>query len=48
MTRSVILAGVRTPFGRLNGALATKTAVELGTIAAVEAVERSGVELTDF
>ncbi|CAN5827390.1 acetyl-CoA C-acetyltransferase [soil metagenome] len=48
MTRSVILAGVRTPFGRLNGVLATKTAVELGTIAAVEAVDRSGVELTDI
>ena len=48
MTRSVILAGVRTPFGRLNGALATKSAVELGTISAVEAVDRSGVELTDI
>jgi len=44
MTRSVILAGARTPFGRLNGALAPKTAVELGTIAAGEAIDRSGVD----
>ena len=44
MTRSVILAGARTPFGRINGALASKGAVELGTIAAAEAITRSGVD----
>ncbi len=44
MIRSVILAGARTPFGRMNGALASKTAVELGTIAASEAITRAGVD----
>ena len=44
MTRTVILSGVRTPFGRINGALASKTAVELGTIAANAAINRSGVD----
>lgn len=40
---SVILGGVRTPFGRMSGALASLSAVELGTIAARAALERSGV-----
>ena len=40
---SVLLAGARTPFGRLNGALASLSAVQLGTVAAKAAVERSGV-----
>jgi acetyl-CoA C-acetyltransferase len=44
MGRSVILGGARTPFGRLGGALADKPAVELGGIAATEAIKRSGVE----
>lgn len=44
MNRPVILAGARTPFGRLNGALATKSAVELGSVAANEAIDRSGVD----
>ena len=48
MIRSVILAGARTPFGRMNGALASKTAVELGTIAASEAIARSGVDPADI
>lgn len=39
----VILAGARTPQGRLNGALASFTAVELGAKAIAGAVERSGV-----
>ncbi len=43
MGRSVILGGARTPFGRLGGALASKTAVELGAIAGAAAIERSGV-----
>ncbi len=43
MNRPVILGSARTPFGRINGALATKTGVELGTIAANEAIDRSGV-----
>lgn len=40
---SVILGGARTAFGRMGGALASKSAVELGTIAASEAIARSGV-----
>lgn len=40
---SVILGGARTPFGRMSGALASLSAVELGTIAAQAALERSGV-----
>jgi acetyl-CoA C-acetyltransferase len=48
MTRSVILSGARTPFGRINGALASKSSVELGTIAASEAIARSGVDLSDI
>ncbi len=32
--RTVILGGARTPFGKLNGALATQSAVDLGTVAA--------------
>ncbi len=47
MSKSVILGGARTPIGRLNGALATKSAVELGTIAVNAALERSGVSRDD-
>ncbi|HEY7035851.1 MAG TPA: acetyl-CoA C-acetyltransferase [Thermomicrobiales bacterium] len=43
MAKSVILAGARTPFGKLNGALASKSAVDLGGIAIKGAIERSGV-----
>jgi acetyl-CoA C-acetyltransferase len=47
MCRSVILGGARTPFGRLNGALAPMTAVELGAIAIKAAMQRSGIEPDD-
>ncbi|MBA2276645.1 MAG: acetyl-CoA C-acetyltransferase [Chloroflexia bacterium] len=47
MTRSVILGGARTPFGKLGGALASKTAVELGAAALEAALCRSGVDRTD-
>jgi acetyl-CoA C-acetyltransferase len=43
MTKSVLLGGARTPFGKLNGALASKQAVELGGVAIAAALERSGV-----
>ncbi|MBV8638197.1 MAG: acetyl-CoA C-acyltransferase [Candidatus Eremiobacteraeota bacterium] len=39
----VILAGARTPFGNLGGALADLTATDLGVAAAQAAIERSGV-----
>ena len=48
MGKSVILGGARTPFGRLNGVLASKSAVELGTVAVQAAVARSGVALGDI
>ena len=48
MPRTVILGAARTPFGRLLGALAPLTAVELGTIAARAAIERSGVAPEDL
>ncbi|WP_298254828.1 acetyl-CoA C-acetyltransferase [uncultured Arthrobacter sp.] len=40
----VIVGGARTPLGRLNGQLASFTAVELGARAVTGALERSGVE----
>ncbi|WP_113719174.1 acetyl-CoA C-acetyltransferase [Arthrobacter dokdonensis] len=43
----VILAGARTPQGRLNGQLAPFSAVELGTKAIAAALERSGVKASD-
>jgi acetyl-CoA C-acetyltransferase len=40
MARSVIVSAVRTPFGKLGGALADKPATELGAIAIRAALER--------
>jgi acetyl-CoA C-acetyltransferase len=42
--RSVIVAGARTPIGRLAGTLGTLPAVGLGAVAIREALARSGVE----
>ncbi|MEA2585289.1 MAG: acetyl-CoA C-acetyltransferase, partial [Thermomicrobiales bacterium] len=47
MGKSVILAGARTPFGKLNGSLSSKQAVELGGIAIKAAIERSGISPED-
>src|ERR671931_583385 len=44
MTRSVIVAAVRTPFGKLGGSLADKPATELGSIVIREALERAGLQ----
>ena len=44
MSRSVIVSAVRTPFGRLGGALVDYEAPELGAIAIRAALERAGVE----
>ena len=41
---AVILEGARTPIGRFLGSYADTTTVELGTMAAVEAMRRAGVE----
>lgn len=45
--QAVILAGARTPFAKLGGALANFSAVDLGVIAAQAALERSGVSPQD-
>ncbi|MFL5950215.1 MAG: acetyl-CoA C-acetyltransferase [Gaiellaceae bacterium] len=44
MARSVIVSAVRTPFGKLGGALADKQATELGSIAIRAALDRASVE----
>lgn len=44
----VIVAGARTPFGNLGGALADLTATDLAVTAAEAAVERSGVPRESF
>jgi acetyl-CoA acetyltransferase family protein len=43
-TDVVILAGARTPMARYNGEFANISAIDLGAIAAKEAVRRSGVD----
>ncbi|WP_247826922.1 acetyl-CoA C-acetyltransferase [Arthrobacter antioxidans] len=40
----VLVGGARTPLGRLNGQLASFTAVELGALAIAGALERAGVD----
>jgi acetyl-CoA C-acetyltransferase len=44
MARSVIVAAVRTPFGKLGGSLAHREATELGSIVIRAALDRAGVE----
>jgi acetyl-CoA C-acetyltransferase len=44
MTRTVIVAAVRTPFGRLGGGLKDFAATELGAHAIRAALERAGIE----
>lgn len=43
----VIISGARTPLGKLKGALASLSAVELGTVAVKAAIERSRVDVSD-
>lgn len=43
MTGSVIVAGARTPIGKMSGALAAMSAAELGGVAIAEALRRAGV-----
>jgi acetyl-CoA C-acetyltransferase len=47
MPGSVILAGARTPIGKLSGALAGFSAMELGGFAIAAALERAGVSAGD-
>ena len=44
MTRSVIVSAVRTPFARLGGGLARRSATELGSIVIRAALDRAGIE----
>ena len=43
-TRSVIVAGARTPIGKFAGGFKELKAVDLGAVAIREAVARSGVD----
>jgi acetyl-CoA C-acetyltransferase len=43
MTRSVIVAGARTPIGKFGGGLASRSAAELGGVAIAAALERAAV-----
>jgi acetyl-CoA C-acetyltransferase len=47
VSRSVIVSAVRTPFGRLGGGLASRTATALGSIAIRAGLERAGLEPGD-
>jgi acetyl-CoA C-acetyltransferase len=44
MAGSVIVAGARTPIGKMSGALSSLTAADLGGVAIAEALRRAGVE----
>ncbi len=44
MKKAVIVSAARTPIGAFGGALAPLSAVELGVIAAKEAIKRAGIE----
>ncbi|WP_285768116.1 acetyl-CoA C-acetyltransferase [Peribacillus sp. SI8-4] len=44
MAKTVIISGVRTPFGKFGGGLSSFTASQLGGIAIKEALERAGIE----
>ena len=48
VSHTVILSAARTPFGRLGGALAPRTAVQLGVVAASAALQRAEVEPGDI
>ncbi len=43
MPGSVIVAGARTPIGKLSGSLSAFSAMELGGLAITAALERAGV-----
>lgn len=45
MSTSVIIAGARTPIGKLSGALASLTATDLGGHAIAAAIQRSGLDV---
>jgi acetyl-CoA C-acetyltransferase len=48
MARSVIVAALRTPFGKLGGGLRDYAATELGSLAIRAALERAGLEASEI
>ena len=44
MTSSHIVAGARTPIGKMSGAFSTMSAAQLGSVAIAGALERAGVD----
>lgn len=46
--RSVLIGGARTPFGKMGGALATLSAVDLGKAALVAGIERAEIDRDDI
>ncbi|MBD8137888.1 acetyl-CoA C-acetyltransferase [Bacillus sp. CFBP 13597] len=44
MAKTVIISGVRTPFGKFGGGLSSLTASQLGGVAIKEALDRAGIE----
>ncbi|MEA5096838.1 MAG: acetyl-CoA C-acyltransferase, partial [Sedimentibacter saalensis] len=44
MKKAVIVSAARTPIGSFGGALSPLSAVDLGVIAAKEAIKRAGIE----
>ncbi len=48
MTEIVILAGARTPIGKLSGALSPLSGTDLGGLAIAEALQRSGISGEDI
>jgi acetyl-CoA C-acetyltransferase len=47
LSRTVILEGARTPFGKFGGALSSFTASDLGGIAIKEALKKANIETTE-
>ena len=48
MAKEVVLLGaVRTPVGKFGGGLSTTPAVQLGVVAAKEAMKRAGIVVAD-
>jgi acetyl-CoA C-acetyltransferase len=44
MAATVIVAGARTPIGKMSGALSSQSAAELGGVAIAEALRRAGIQ----
>lgn len=47
MKKAVIVSAARTPIGNFGGSLSSLSAIELGRIAAVEAIKRAGIDAAE-